>query len=696
MSASERIHVSFHTALSLAGRYVRIKFLQQLRSVAFIILYLVAFKMLIFREAPDPLIRITAGIVMVTFGLTIFLEGLLIGLMPLGERVGLRLPRRYGLAVIMSFGLLLGIGVTLAEPAIAALRGVGQSVTAWDNPLLFAILEQYQGGLVAAVAIGVGIAVAVGMLRFHLGLSLKPFIYTAIPASLLISVYCAHNAALAPILGLAWDTGAITTGPVTVPLVLALGIGVSRASTRNRQAGGGFGVIMLASVMPVVTVLLFGIALARTIPAPVTEEEFFSPAGREHALSFFKDADGIKQHAFQRAGEKSRRSVCGSDDDYRTAILSLRDAESRRVLLGSIHLDDWLQRIASPGEQRLLATAASADNITGREQVDQPDDKSGDIFRQESFKAFKAVVPLAVLLLAVLLLALRSRPVYWDETMFGIVMALIGIALLTAGIRIGLAPLGDQVGRPLPRMFRSESREEGRMMLEPFDPGMVQTSIAPDGTLHRFFYLSSDRGIPEPVPFVPERFDPDTGRYEHVVSSHPIFGPQMTALGICLVLLFAFGLGYGSTLAEPALNALGRTVEEISAGTIRASGVVLSVSIGVGIGLIAGVCRILYHIPMLWMLLPPYLAVLLMTHWSEEDFASVAWDSGGVTTGVVTVPLVMAMGLGIGSELGVADGFGVLSMASVYPVLTVLLYGIIQRERQRQAMRAMEKEQENG
>jgi hypothetical protein len=85
-----------------------------------------------------------------------------------------------------------------------------------------------------------------------------------------------------------------------------------------------------------------------------------------------------------------------------------------------------------------------------------------------------------------------------------------------------------------------------------------------------------------------------------------------------------------------------------------------------------------------------------LTYWSEEDFAGIAWDCGGVTTGSVTVPLVLAMGMGIGGELNVIDGFGVLAMASVYPVITVLLYGMIVRFRQRRSFQLPEKVTENG
>ncbi|NLE56388.1 MAG: DUF1538 family protein, partial [Lentisphaerae bacterium] len=170
----------------------------------------------------------------------------------------------------------------------------------------------------------------------------------------------------------------------------------------------------------------------------------------------------------------------------------------------------------------------------------------------------------------------------------------------------------------------------------------------------------------------------------------PLLHPELTRIGLLLILLFAFGMGYGSTIAEPSLNALGRTVEDLTVGTVKSVAIIRAVSIGVGIGLIVGVIRILYNIPMTWMLLPPYLLLLPLTIASDDDFAGIAWDCGGVTTGAITVPLVLAMGLGLGEQLHIADGFGILAMASVYPILTVMLFGVAIRMRERTFARAAE------
>ena len=170
------------------------------------------------------------------------------------------------------------------------------------------------------------------------------------------------------------------------------------------------------------------------------------------------------------------------------------------------------------------------------------------------------------------------------------------------------------------------------------------------------------------------------------ITQAPLFGSKLSVLGIILVLIFAFGMGYGATLAEPALNALGMTVEGITVGTIKRTQIVQVVSFGVGIGIVLGLSRILFDLPLIWLIVPSYLLLIPLTILSEEEFTAIAWDSGGVTTGPVTVPLVLAMGLSIGGELNISDGFGVLALASAFPIITVLVYGLYAQAKQRKSL----------
>lgn len=686
MALPDRIHMPFRVALAMIWNYIKVRVSEQVKAVAFIIFYLVAFKMIVLNTAPANILQISVGIGLVVFGLTFFLEGLFLGLMPLGERVGVQLPQRSTIYMIVVFGLLLGMGSTLAEPAISALRLAGITTTPWETPLLYRLLEVETDNLVLAIGAGVGVAVAAGMVRFYYGIGIKPFIYFLVTLLVGVSALFSRDANLANILNLAWDTGGVTTGPVTVPLVLALGIGVSRSASRQESTASGFGIIALASLFPVIGVLSLGAWLNPSTPLPVTASVFFSQENRPSALKLVPSENELQAIAFQRGNEQARRAFFANELKYEIALRALSDPEKRSQFLGRLTLDEWLKQRASSSERALVAL-----ELAGKPRVAEVvKSEVPAILEKEMKSAIRAVIPIVLLLLVVLLVILRDKPRRTDEIVLGILFALFGMALLTSGIRLGLAPLGDQVGRPLPQVFRSETHEEGRIILEPFDPDSVLTSFSLNGTASRFFYLRDRAGVPNPVPFEPSRFDRQARRYEHIVERPPLFGPELTLVGIALVFLFAFGMGYGSTVAEPALSALGSTVEELTVGTVQRVGVVRTVSLGVGIGLLVGVARILYHIPMIWLLAPSYLVLLVLTWFSDDDFASIAWDSGGVTTGPITVPLVLALGLGIGGELKVVDGFGIVAMASVFPIMTMLVYGIMVKMRQRQILQTNE------
>ena len=226
--AARKIKVSFSQAFGLLAPYIKDRVIGQIKSVWLIILYLVFFQTVILgiRIADASIIAI--GIVLVVAGLTFFMEGLFLGLMPLGELVGVKLPQKSILPVILCFALVLGFLATLAEPAIQILQVAGRAVNPWEAPLLFLLLTKYSHILVYSVGAGVGIAVAFGMIRFHYNWSLKPFIYILVGGLLSLTIWAFFDQNMLTITGLAWDCGAVTTGPVTVPLILALGIGICR------------------------------------------------------------------------------------------------------------------------------------------------------------------------------------------------------------------------------------------------------------------------------------------------------------------------------------------------------------------------------------------------------------------------------------------------------------------------------------
>jgi hypothetical protein len=685
----KRKKIPFWDAVVMLSGYARSRIVEQAKSVAFIIIYLIVFQTVILGVPLANALGTAGGIALVIFGLAFFLEGLVLGLMPLGERVGVKLPTRAGIIVIAIFGLILGFGATLAEPAISALRTAGSTVTAWDSPLLFMILDSYTNALVLSVGVGVGIAVALGMFRFYYNLSIKLFILTIIPLLLIISTVISFNDNLLKIIGLAWDCGAVTTGAVTVPLVLALGIGVSRASSKGKGSSGGFGIILLASAFPILAVLILGIFLNSRAPRSTSEENFFSPAGRENALMLFENKEKIIQHAFTHGTEAGRKALFENGNDYNELLLSLQGSpETVRSLIGDMTLSNWIISKASDYERSLLSNI----NLSEKEKVAAASFKTTLI--EESVGGARAVIPLSVLLLIVLLVFLREKLRYKDEVALGIIYTLIGMTLLTSGIKLGLASLGGEVGAQLPRAFASEEKFINRVVINNFDANLLYNTISTDGSQKTYFNMLEDEKI-KPVEFQKDRFDEKTLKYEHIITQAPLFGSKLSVLGIILVLVFAFGMGYGATLAEPALNALGMTVEGLTVGTIKRAQIVQVVSVGVGAGIMLGLTRILFDLPLIWLIVPAYLILIPLTIFSEEEFTAIAWDSGGVTTGPVTVPLVLAMGLSIGGELNIADGFGVLALASAFPIITVLLYGLVARAKQRKSILTDQNKVEN-
>jgi len=159
-----------------------------------------------------------------------------------------------------------------------------------------------------------------------------------------------------------------------------------------------------------------------------------------------------------------------------------------------------------------------------------------------------------------------------------------------------------------------------------------------------------------------------------ISATSPIYGLTM---GLIVVIGFAFILGFGATLAEPALNALGMTVENLTNGAFRKSMLMYSVAGGVAVGIALGVSKVVLGFDLMKVLLPLYGLGVILTIFSTEEFVNVAWDSAGVTTGPVTVPLVLAMGLGLGNAVSAVEGFGILSLASICPIVAVLSMGLV-------------------
>jgi len=512
-------------AYRLFAPYLSQRLFEQARAVVPLALYLLLFQVVILRQEVANAGVLTAGLLAVILGLMLFMEGLKVGLMPFGETLGHALPVRSPLPVVLLVVFLLGIGVTFAEPAIGALKAAGQFVDVTTAPYLYALLNEWSGTLVLMVGIGVGLASLVGTLRVLYGWSLKTLVYFTLLPLLGLTLYAAQDPNLAPILGLAWDAGAVTTGPVTVPLVLALGVGIAGAAGRGDSSLAGFGIVTLASLFPVIAVQ--GLALYL-----------------------------VQQQSPEMIIEAAQAVSMGTSAS-------------------------WMTR--SPG----------AEIIGG----------------------VRSIVPLVFFLMLVLMVLLKHKLARPSITAYGVTLCVLGMIIFNLGLTYGLSVLGSQAGSLAPGAF------------SPLDN----------------------------------------------VAGSPLYS---VAAGLSVAIGFAWVLGFGATLAEPALNALGITVDNLTNGAFRKSTLMNAVSFGVGCGIAVGVSRIIFDWPLAWLVVPGYTLALVLTWLSTEEFVSIAWDSAGVTTGPVTVPLVLAMGLGFGEAVGAGDGFGILAMASLGPILSVMGIGL--------------------
>jgi len=611
--------------MMILWRYFREKALEQVRTVWFIIAYLLFFQILVLHLPLVHSLTIALGVLVVIVGLTFFMEGLRLGLMPFGETIGAILPRNSRLPLIMGFAFLLGVGATFAEPAISVLKKAGGGVSPADAPLLHSLLNDFSGQLVAAVGVGVGIAVMLGIIRFFFGWSLKVFILPLVTLLCALTLYAHFDPVLHPIIGLAWDCGAVTTGPVTVPLVLALGIGVCRIVSAEDSGSSGFGIVTLASLFPILAVLILSIYHLHAGDYHGAPNYRGAPAAAVQAA----ETEAPAQEVEKQIEEKPVRPFTKEEflEYEKTGRLSEHSGQVVTLYRGGeLVLEDG--RIVHRNAEIVLEKQEAQGLIEGfvRRQTQNPWDSKLDFmreFRDASLIALQAILPLCGFLFLTLLVVLKERLRKGDEIAIGVVFSVLGMALFGLGLTLGLTPLGTQLGSNIPVTF---------------------ATITPWGM----------SGV---VP--------------------PLFQSPVT--GKLVTILFAFFLGYGATLAEPALNALGHTVENVTVGVFQKKLLMHVVAVGVGLGIAAGVAQMTFaSLSLTMLLIPPYLLLLFLTVISTDEFVNFAWDSAGVTTGPITVPLVLAMGLGIGSSLpGVRDGFGILALASAGPIITVLVVGLI-------------------
>mmetsp|Transcript_5545 Transcript_5545/g.14746 ORF Transcript_5545/g.14746 Transcript_5545/m.14746 type:complete len:601 (-) Transcript_5545:53-1855(-) len=491
--------------------------------------------------------NMVAGLSCVILGLSLFKFGLISGLMPFGESIGVSLPRKASGPLVFLASLLLGILVTFSEPGINSLQLVGESlhlrkeedVNASDALLLWLLAPRRSFHLLTAVAMGVGAASALGLARLQYRWSMKPLIFSIVVPLLVLTAICWRSEVLTGIVGISWDCGAITTGPATVPIVLSLGVGASHASVVPRRSDEpegieGFGIVTLASLLPVITVMLYAIIWGTLIDS----------VGPEGALP-----DGL---------------AASSPDQGPWAALPFH----------------------------------------------------------EFWQSCRSVGPLIGFLVLVQAVLIREKLQGVWGLAKGMLATLLGLFVFNIGLGRGSMPLGEQSGRTLPLALDSPT-------------------------------LLSSWGLAE----------------------------RGGLVGQMLVMVFGFVAGFIATVIDLEPCGLGETVERLSGGKFTKRDLIGSVAFGVGVGIVLGFAKVLWQLNLLMVLGVGYTVALVLTLFVDEGLCCIAWDSAGVTTGPVTVPLVLSLGVGICGRIGSTDGFGILACASVCPIISVLTAALVRSRR---------------
>jgi len=225
------------------------------------------------------------------------------------------------------------------------------------------------------------------------------------------------------------------------------------------------------------------------------------------------------------------------------------------------------------------------------------------------------VIPIAVILFGFQLGVLKRPVSQWRKVLLGFVYVIIGLTFFLVGLQLALFPIGESMANQL----------------------TTSAFLHPDGNN---------------TPFIWQDY--------------------------FWVYVFAAAIGFSTTIAEPSLIAVAIKANQVSGGTIGIQGLRMSVALGVAIGITLGCFRIVVGDPIYYYIMAGYVVVVIQTFYAPKMIVPLAYDSGGVTTSTVTVPLVAALGLGLATNVEgrnpLIDGFGLIAFASLFPMITVMGY----------------------
>ncbi|SDZ98479.1 DUF1538 domain-containing protein [Marinobacterium iners] len=473
-------------------------FLHALKNLLPIVAVVLLFQLVILQQVPENSLAMAGGLLIVAVGVALFLQGLELGIFPVGKSLSNQFARQGSLPILLGFGFCLGFSAVVAEPALIAVADQAQQIS---NGRIDALT------LRLLVAASVGAVIALGVFRIIFGHPIHHYMIVGYIVVVVVTFFAPEE-----IVGLAYDSGGVTTNVVTVPLIAALGIGLASSIRGRSPLKDGFGLVAMAVMVPMISVQLYG-AWVYSQPAPNTE-----------LLTSSSEGNGNSIHP---------------------------------VLKGLLD----------------LATMV------------------------------RDVLPIIITILFFQYLILRRPLANPRQVIFGFILVIVGLYAFVIGLKLGLFPIGTS---------------------------MAEQLIAREGYL--------------------------------------------------LIYLFAFMIGFATTMAEPALLAVGKQAEEAAVGQINAATIRLLVALGVAVGITLGVWRLVHGDPLHYYIIGSYILVIGLTLIAPRYIVALAYDLGGVTTSEVTVPLVTALGIGLASQIDgrnvLIDGFGLIAFASIFPIVTVMLYAI--------------------
>lgn len=477
------------------------------RNLLPIIAVVALFQFLVIRQVPDNWLPMTIGLGVVVIGVALFLQGLELGIFPIGKNLSNEFARKGSLPLLMIFGFCLGFAAVIAEPALIAVASQAEIISEGRiSDLTLRLL----------VATSVGFVVALGVLRILLGHGLQWYVIIGYVVVVTVTFFAPEE-----IVGLAYDSGGVTTNIVTVPLIAALGIGLAMSLGGRNPLMHGFGLVALAVMVPMVSVQIYGIIV----------------------------------YTF---GDSAQ--VAGT-------IVEALDADSAEV----------------------------AEEVAGSLLIGMLTDL---------LKMFRDVLPIIAVVLFFQFAVIRKHIAHVHKVVGGFVLVIVGLYAFVVGLKMGLFPVGRS---------------------------MAEQLIELDGWL--FVYL------------------------------------------------FAFAIGFATTLAEPALIAISHKAEEAAQGKLDGNTIRMLVALGVAVGITIGVHRIITGDSIHYYIMGGYAVVILLTFLAPKYIVALAYDLGGVTTSEVTVPLITALGIGLAANIEgrnvMIDGFGLIAFASIFPIISVMAYAIV-------------------